>query len=231
MAGLLRVEDVGPGCERVTHGLLREPVSAWSSLAFVVAAVVIVVAARRAGGGQHRPAGRSLAVFAVLVGGIGVGSVVQHGPNPAWAALAHDLPLLATVAFITADAVADLSRRPREWWWWGLPTALLTPVIHWLPDLGDASMGVVAAAAVLTNLERVRRRRDLRVPVLRTAALLAVGGVLQLLSVPGRPLCEASPSGWWHAVWHVLVAVALAALAPAMGARLRLGERATATAA
>jgi hypothetical protein len=219
------VDDVGPGCERVVDGFLREPVSAWSSLAFVVAGVVIVLLSRRrhAASGAAGDAGAtapSSVSFAVLVAGIDVGSVVQHGPNPFWADLAHDLPLLATLAFITADAVADLAGRARLWWWWALPTALLAPVIHWWPDTGDRTQGVVAVAAVVTNSYRALRRPALRRPVVWTLALLAAGGVIQLLSSPDRPLCDPATSWWYgHAAWHVFVAAGLAALSGALGAR------------
>lgn len=222
------VDDVGPGCEQVVDGFLREPVSAWSSLAFVLAGVLIeVLARRRRRAGERDPDGPLGGVveppsltYALLVAGIGVGSVVQHGPNPAWADLAHDLPLLATLALIVADAVADLAGRHRQWWWWALPTALLAPVIHWLPDQGDMSQGVVATMAVLVNLERARRRPALRRPIGWTVVLLGVGGVLQLASRPGRPLCFPDSSWWFpHAIWHVLVAAALTILAGGLGLR------------
>lgn len=222
------VDDVGPGCEPATGGLLREPVSAWSSLTFVAAAVVIEVLARRrrrvGPGSADDPGGDVVEppslTYAVLVAGIGVGSVVQHGPNPPWADVAHDLPLLATLVLIAADAVADLAGRHRRWWWWVVPTALLAPVIHLLPDEGDMAQGVMATIAVLLNLERARRRAALRRPILWTIALLGAGGILQLASRPGAPLCFPE-SAWWypHAVWHTVVAAALAILAGALGLR------------
>lgn len=228
------VDDAGPGCEPISDGFLREPVSAWSSLAFVVAAVLILLLARR----RRRAGARDLdgpsggvveppsLTYAVLVAGIGVGSVVQHGPNPAWADLAHDLPLLATLALIVVDAVADLAGRRRRWWWWALPTALLAPVIHFLPDQGDMSQGVVATMAVLINVERARRRPPLRRPIGWTVVLLGVGGILQLASRPGRPLCFPDSSWWFpHAVWHVIVAAALTILAGGLGLRRELRAR------
>lgn len=221
----LAADEVGPGCEPISGGLLREPVSAWSSLAFIVAGVLIVTLAhrrRRAGGNGALGAvvePPSL-TYALLVAGIGVGSVVQHGPNPPWADLAHDLPLLATLVLIVADAVADLSGRPRRWWWWALPTALLAPVIHYFPDQGDMSQGVMATIAVLVNLERARRRPGLRRPIGWTVVLLGVGGILQLASRPGTPLCFPESSWWYpHAVWHVVVAAALTILAGGLGLR------------
>lgn len=221
-------DDVGPGCEQVTDGLLREPVSAWSSLTFILAGVLIqVLALRRRRADLRGPDGPRGAVveppsltYALLVAGIGVGSVVQHGPNPAWADLAHDLPLLATVALLCADAAADLAHRSRQWWWWALPTALLAPVVHWFPDVGDAAQGVVAGVAVLLNVERARRQPALRRPILWTVVLLGAGGVLQLASRPGRPLCFPDSSWWYpHAVWHTVVAAALTILAGGLGLR------------
>ena len=230
-AAVLGAVDVGPGCEQVTDGLLREPVSALSSLTFVLAGVLIEVMARRrrradlrGPGGGGGPAGAVVEppslTYALLVAAIGVGSIVQHGPNPAWADLAHDLPLLATVALIAADAAADLAHRSRRWWWWALPTALLTPVVHWVPDVGDMAQGVVAGVAVLLNLERARRQPALRRPIWWTVALLGVGGVLQLASRPGKPLCFPDSSWWYpHAVWHTVVAAALTILAGGLGLR------------
>ena len=220
--------DIGPGCEPASGGLLREPVSAWSSLTFVVAAVVIEVLARRrrrvGPGGADDPGSDVVEppslTYALLVAGIGIGSVVQHGPNPPWADLAHDLPLLATLVLLVVDAGADLAGRPRRWWWWALPTALLAPVVHFLPDQGDATQGVVATVAVLVNLERARRRPALRRPIAWTVVLLGVGGILQLASRPGAPLCFPDSSWWYpHAVWHTVVAAALAILAGALGLR------------
>ncbi|MBO1752109.1 hypothetical protein J4G33_09865 [Actinotalea sp. BY-33] len=221
----LPVDEVGPGCEPLAEGFLREPVSTWSSLAFVLAGVVVVVMARR----RRRALGAPVAggiveppstAYAVLVAGIGLGSVVQHGPNPAWADLAHDLPLLAALLLITADAVADLAGRAREWWWWVLPTVAIAPVIHLWPTAGDLTQGVVAAVTVIISLDRAWRRPALRRTILTSTALLATGGVIEILSSPGWPLCDPE-SQWWfgHAVWHVLIAAGLAVLAGALGWR------------
>ncbi|MCL3861156.1 hypothetical protein [Actinotalea sp. K2] len=219
------VGEVGPGCEPLAEGFLREPVSTWSSLAFVVAGVVVVVLARRRrqalgtpveGGFDEPPS----AAYAALVAGIGVGSVVQHGPNPIWADLAHDLPLLATLLLITADAVADLAGRARSWWWWVVPTVAIAPVIHFWPRAGDLTQGGVAVVTVLISLVRAWRRPPLRRTIRWTVVLLATGGIVEILSSPGWPLCDPS-SRWWfgHAAWHVLIAAGLAVLAGALGWR------------
>lgn len=217
--------DVGPGCEPIAEGFLREPVSAYSSLAFVLAAFVIALLerlrrARLARAGVADVVQPSAAVYAVLVAGIGIGSVAQHGPNLYWADLAHDLPLLATLLFIIADCCADLTGRARLWWWWALPTAALAPVIHVVPPQGDMAQGAVAAVTVLIGCYRAYRRPELRRAITWTIALLAIGGIVELLSSPGGPLCDPRTTWWFgHAVWHAFVAAGLTALAGAMGRR------------
>ncbi len=218
-------DTTGPGCEPLSQGFWHEPVSAASSLAFVVAGVVIAVGVRR--GWLHRWVGRaddltsSPAVlgYAALVAGIGFGSVVQHGPNPVWADLAHDLPLLGALVFIIADAVADLTGTARAWWWWAAPTVAMVPLLHLAPHAGDLAQGGVATVAVLLNLERARRRPSLRRAIWWTVALLAIGGVVEIMSSPGWPLCYADGWRYGHAVWHVCVAAGLTVLGAVMGQR------------
>jgi hypothetical protein len=203
----------GPGCEALRDGFLQEPVAAWSSLTYVVAAVVVLVMARR---GPRPPA---LAGYAALVAGIGIGSFVQHGPDPVWSDLAHDLPLAATLCLVAADGVAALRGRSRAWWWWAAPTAALVPAILLVPRPADAAQAVVAAVAVVVTLLRARARAAERTRVLVAVGLLAVGAVVGTLSRAGGPLCD--PTSVWqgHALWHVLSAAALVALAPVVTRR------------
>lgn len=223
---LALAEEVGPGCEPIGDGFLREPASTYSSLAFVVAAVVIVVLGRRRRRALHSAPGMegahepSSTAYAILVAGIGLGSVAQHGPNPFWADLAHDLPLTAALIFIIADSAADLAGRSRVWWWWALPIAVLAPVIHYFPQPGDMAQGAVSVVTVLLGVYRAYRRPALRRSIAWTIVLLATGGILEILSSPGWPLCDPETQWWYgHAVWHAFVAAGLAALAAALGWR------------
>lgn len=216
---------VGPGCELVADGPLHEPVAAITSLAFVVAAAGIPTVARRAARRLgHGDDPRRTLGYAFLVAGVGIGSVVQHGPDPSWSDLAHDAPLLATVAFVGADALADLTGRRRLWWWWALPTAALLPLILNAPRAGDVAQGIVAAAAIGISLARARARPRLRRRILLALAVLAVGGAIGTLSRAGGPLCV--PESIWqgHAAWHVLAAAALVVLAPVIGRRGQTGR-------
>ena len=217
----------GPGCETVAEGLLHEPVSAVTSLAFVLAAGLILWESQRAGPPQaaqtRRDSLRSSQrlAYPVLVTGIGVGSVVQHGPDPSWSDLAHDLPLAATLALVAADAVAYLLGRSRAWWWWALPTLALVPFIVAVPRAGDLAQAVVAGIAVALTLARALARHELRTRIGGALTLLAVGATIGTLSRAGGPLCD--PGSLWqgHAVWHVLASAALVVLGPVLGTRAR----------
>lgn len=213
MDSLAQPAVIDPGCAPVSGGLLAEPISAVTSLAFVIAGGVIVARARR----RRRPDdGSSLTAYALLVAGIGVGSVIQHGPRPPWQDPAHDLPLLATLAFVASDAGAALTGRRRVWWWWALPTAALLPVIVLAPRAGDLAQVGVAAVAVVLSVLRARAVPRARRRTVAALALLAVGGIVGTLSRAGGPLCV--PGSMWdgHGVWHVLAAAALVVLAPVL---------------
>ena len=51
---------------------------------------------------------------------------------------------------------------------------------------------------------------------------IAIGGIAFLLGRTGSPLCRPDSLFQWHALWHVLVAVALVAYAYAISIRERV---------
>ncbi len=214
-------------CEPAGPPLWTQPPSAWSSLAFVVAGAWILVAAwRRREGPDARgepsvsPTPLTLGVLTIL---IGVGSAVQHGPAPPWNPVLHDPPLMGALALVAADAAADLTGRPLRAWWWLAPTALVVVLAALAPSASAATQAATAAVAVTISLLRVYRRPRVRRRTLAALAVLALGGLVGALSRPGRPWCV--PDGWLdgalsgHAVWHLLAAIALVVLAPAVGQR------------
>ena len=177
-----------------------------SSLAFVVAAVAVL---RRYRSRRHFR-------YGLLVAAVGLGSLVQHGPHPAWQAYAHDLPLAGVLAFLAADAAADLAgRRPRAWWWL-LPAAAVAPLVAAGPAASTVGQAVLAAAAIGLNLARAWRRPRLRRVLLGSLLLLGAGAALGTVG-DRTALCQ--PESLWqgHAVWHALAAVALWRMAPAVG--------------
>ncbi|MGM0385864.1 MAG: hypothetical protein ACQERF_07795 [Actinomycetota bacterium] len=191
----------GPGCEPYLDGFLQEPIAAISSLIYIVAALL---------------ARRAPVPYAVLVAGIGIGSFVQHGPNPPLADLIHDLPLAGTLAFVAADAVARLSGRSRRWWWWAAPTGALVPVILLAPGPADLIQVGMAVVAIGLTIGRAHVQPSARRRILLALGLLAVGGVIGRLSVSGGPLCDPESLLQGHAVWHVLSAAGLLVLAPVL---------------
>ncbi|MDC7121222.1 hypothetical protein OMK64_06705 [Cellulomonas fimi] len=201
-------------CE-AADGPVTEPVAAVTSLAFVVGALVVLLVARRtdpAGAGVRR-----VGTYAALVAATGVGSAVEHGPDPAWSDVAHDFPLLATLAFLVADAAADLGGRTRVWWWWALPAGGLVPVVVLAPRAGDLAQVGVAVAAVGLTVLRARARPPLRPSVTLALALLVVGAAVGTMSRPGLPWCDPSTPWQGHGVWHVLAAAALVVLGSTVG--------------
>ncbi len=242
----------GHACEEGA-GLLHEPVSTVTSLAFVVAGGLILAGSRRTRRAEADPgalapgspaAGRdqtardqtgptsterqpSAAAYAALVAAIGAGSVVQHGPDPAWSDVAHDLPLLATLMFVAADSAADLTGRRRSWWWWAAPSVALVPLIAVAPISGDVAQGVAATAAVGLTLARALAAPRLRPRVAWSMGLLGFGGLIGVLTRAGGPWC--APHALWqgHGAWHLLAATALVVLAPVIGDRglSRPGQR------
>lgn len=221
-------------CELAGGTPWAEPLSTWTSLAFVVAGAAVVgatVRARRhARSGSTTPsvpddaaARRVRLTFGVLVVLIGVGSVVQHGPSPSWNPVAHDPPLLGTLALVAADAVADLTGRRMRTWWWLAPTLAGVALAAVSVPASTAAQVVVAVLAVAASVVRARRRPAVRRRTVTALVLLALGGTIGTLTRAGWPLCDTDgPLGvtlQGHAVWHVLAAVALWVLAPTLGTR------------
>jgi hypothetical protein len=88
--------------------MIAQPAATVSSLAFVAAAAWL--AARL----PQQPDQRRQAVgYAVLVGAVGLGSVAYHGPQPAGAKVAHDLPILLAGAWgVLVPVTRQLRGRP-----------------------------------------------------------------------------------------------------------------------
>lgn len=222
---------VDAACELAGGTPWAEPLSTWTSLAFVVAGAAIAVTALLARRGAPSavpvPDGaaptRLRVAFGILVALIGAGSVIQHGPSPSWNPVVHDPPLLGALALVAADAVADLTGRRLRTWWWLVPTLLDVPLAAVSPDASVAAQAVAAAVAVGASALRAWRRPAVRRRTVGALVLLAMGGGLGTLTRPGWPLCDADGTLGvtlqGHAVWHVLAAAALWLVAPTLGSR------------
>jgi hypothetical protein len=206
-------------CERYGDGFLGQSANAVTSAAFVVAGAGILVARRWNVIHRDTPTrDRQTVVFALLVAGIGVGSFIQHGPNPSWQAYAHDLPLAAVLVFVATDAVSDLTGRELSPAWWLVPAVAMVPVVASGDTASTIVQAVMAVAAIGLNLMRARRRPALRRTLHAALVTVAAGALIGTLS-DRTSLCQADSLLQGHAVWHVLAAAALWRLASAIGAR------------
>jgi hypothetical protein len=102
-------------CERVVGAALAQPVLAVTSLAYIVAGVAVLAWAVRI----RAPLAGAAAVALVAVG---AGSFAYHGPQPSWAELAHDWPIVAAVAVYAVGLVRSVRRR--RWSAWAAPAAV-----------------------------------------------------------------------------------------------------------
>jgi hypothetical protein len=96
----------GADCEGLRAGWLAQPANALSSLSYVAAGAGLLWRDRPAGGG-----GRPLIPGAAGLVAVGVGSFAYHGPQPAWAGLAHD-GAIAWLVFALARRGLALLRPP-----------------------------------------------------------------------------------------------------------------------
>jgi hypothetical protein len=201
-------------CEAVHSGLLRQPADTYSSLALL--AVGVWILARAA---AREPGDRGeLSAFGVAMLGAGVGSVLLHGPDPAWALWFHDLSALAVLLLVVALDVGLLlgwSLRIRLL----VAAALLVPLalaLGAVPTSTDHIAWALAPAAGLSVVAVIRRGlhpgpfagdRPRTLLWLLTAVTLALAGGAYALGRSESAFCHPGSVVQWHAVWHILLAI------------------------
>lgn len=209
----------GADCERLGHGLLLQPVNAWSSLAFLVAGIWIAVRALRAEGRRVE-----LAVYALVVAANALGGMLYHGTRWFGSRWVHDLAILAVLAFIAAFGLGRRLGRPTPWTLRTFAVVLVASglLLAAFPDAAYGLFVVVGAGAVGSELLEYRHelpalrrvgitaRRAARLGV-AVAALL--GGTAFWIGRGGAPFCNPASAFQWHAIWHMLAALAMALFA------------------
>ncbi len=207
-------------CELIVSGFLHQPTNALSSMAFLVAAGCILIFAFRREGTTRT----ALLVLALAVAANGVGSFALHGPDPSWAQWAHDAAIMAVLLFIAVRAFGHiLGWRPGiQAGGYAIGLVAIGLGLAAINGASDPFAGTLAAGAVLGEVttlsgdRRTRRSEGLRRGALARKvglAAIALGGVAYLLGQTGSPLCRPESLFQWHAIWHILVAVALVAYA------------------
>jgi hypothetical protein len=102
-------------CERIVGGALAQPVLAVTSLAYVVAGMAVLSWAVRVRAPLAGAAGVALVA-------VGAGSFAYHGPQPSWAELAHDWPIVAVGAVYFAGLAQSVRRQ--QWSAWATPAGV-----------------------------------------------------------------------------------------------------------
>ena len=99
----------GSDCEQLRAGWLAQPANTVSCAAFLAVAWWLVY---RAGTGADRRG--VLLSGALAIAGVGVGSFVYHGPQPAWADPFHGWSVIGLAFVIIAQTISLLVRGSRE---------------------------------------------------------------------------------------------------------------------
>lgn len=194
-------------CESLANGVLAQPINAVSSLAFVVAGFLLFVAATRDGYRGPLNVG-----FSVTMVAVGIGSVAFHGPGGVVADWVHDGSISALLVLIVAAEIGNALEwnQRRVVAAWAAVSAVLWSVEWIWSRAGDTLNAPLAAFAVVGVLATQRAgapERDERTGgMLVGLAILALGGLIMLLSRTGGPLCAPNSVLQGHAVWHVLAA-------------------------
>ncbi len=195
-------------CEYLHDGLLAQPVNALTSLAYVAIGAAIVVASARL-----RARRTESIVFGVLLAGIGLGSVLFHGPQPSGSKALHDLPILL-VALLMLFHDLSLVRPTLRTLPWFAPVAVLTSVVGLIVP-GFAPPATFVVIGIVVALEWFVQRHRLRpvdpATVRRTDIAIGVVAALGLASwVLGRtdaPLCDPDTIAQPHGLWHLLSSI------------------------
>ena len=182
-------------CELIRDGLLGQPVNTASALAFVAIGVMLA---------RRRPVLGGAAI------GVGIGSILFHGPMPSWAEWAHDVTLAALIVAVVLE---------HRWLWVVVATGLLGIGFAALPAAAEATTAVLAVVTLVVIARRVGSRPSSR--QLAAFALFAAGVATATLSRTGGPLCAPDSLLQGHAAWHLLGAAGLWAWAQgdALGSR------------
>ncbi len=206
----------GTDCERLVSGPFAQPANTLSSLAFLLAATWVAVQARR---GRTRRV--ELVAYAVAVAGNAAGGIVFHGVQWSGARFLHDLAILSVLLFIAVYDAARLLARGTRWTMKAYASSLapLGLVLALLPAATDVLSGLLAAAAGAGEIAWYRRELPLikgegfsprRLARLGVVVVLALGVTAFVAGRSGAPLCNPQSVFQWHAVWHVLAALAMA---------------------
>jgi hypothetical protein len=201
-------------CEEIRTGLIAQPVNAASSLAYLAGGGWVAARGVRA----RLPAA---VAFGGLLGAVGAGSVLYHGPCPPGAQQAHDTSLAATLGLVVLHNTAAITQRNGTVPGVQQLAAAAAAALPVLPRgrFTNPDVALLGIAAILTEVLFVRSDRSARPAAAAAAVTLALGALINALSRTGGPLCRPRSLLQGHAMWHLLSAASFTAWAK--GALLR----------
>ena len=192
-------------CEQLGDGLLAQPVNALTSTAYAAIGVAILALTRR----LRERRGESI-LFGLLLIGVGVGSVLFHGPQPAGSKALHDLPIALAGLLMLLHDVAVLRPSERTLGRFAVVASVVAvaglavpAIVPPVAALVLASVGVLEVVIVRGGRRPVRRPTERRL-LAAMAALAVVGGASWVLGRSGAPLCDPDAVAQPHGLWHVL---------------------------
>ena len=193
-------------CEAIRDAWLAQPANAWSSGAYLLAGGYLAV--------RHRaslPGSAALTAAVLSLGAVAVGSVLYHGPQPAWGDAVHD----ATIALLLG-ALASLggtARSPQGFRHRAVPVVAVLAAVLVVVVPGSVALAHGALAGLVAVRHVGAATRGSLAPATRVALVALVAGtVLFAAGRTGGPLCEPRSLAQPHAGWHVATAIAAAAL-------------------
>ena len=194
-----------PDCETIRTGLIGQPVTAWTSLAFVAAGIWVA-------GRTNPPAARTRAVFAISLVAVGLGSFLAHAAQTDWGRQLDSIAIKAMlVAFIAYPASLERNRQPRAFVrGWLLGSAGVIGVQLAWPATARPLLVALALAALL--LAARRTTRPTRRAFIAGTGLLGLGAAAWWLGRSVGPLCSPDAVFQLHGIWHILAAAGIASV-------------------
>ncbi len=193
-------------CEAIRDGFLAQPANAISSFAFTAVGAAVLMWAAKATGFERRyrlVLGTTLAVA-------GVGSFLYHGPQAWGAAEAHDWSLLALVIVVgvTVALAPFVMRASVRWSIVGLAVVASIATSEASGATNAVFVGAIGltVASDIVAHRGVPRPRGLYASVV-VASVLAVGSFV--VGRSGGVFCVPDSAMQFHALWHVLAAIAM----------------------
>jgi len=213
-------------CESFRPGLVRQPANTWSNLGFVVAGLGMGLLRwrERAGGvppGHRNPMTTRAfepGMYALLAALLGPGSMALHASMTHWGGRVDVAAMYVWAAFPIAYGITRALELPRAQFalLYVVLAGALVAALWAPPGTTEPVFALLLAGVMGAQIFAQRRRRDLE---WQPRWLVAAGvsfAVAFALWIPSRrstgALCN--PDSWLqgHAAWHLLCAVAVAAI-------------------